>query len=438
MAEYQFTISQGYSYSRTSFKMHAAFFLYLSKNLMSNVDSLAGSVIDCRGIMGRQLRKRITWAIKNFSSLRSEKLYSDPFVAGGCKWRLCAYPKGNNADYLFLFLDVADYKSLPFGWRRQARYLLNIVNQSSSKRSRQNDAEKWFDAETPRWGRLSMFPLNEIKESGFLVNGELKIVAEIEVLEVIGKLDVAEETSTMTETIDVNGFQLLPSQTPEIASEFHTENPNLRTGYMSLLLSLIETLRQPPHEILTTDLDKAYAALGSLTNAGFKLDWLDKKLVEMSEKKEKEEAGESQMREIEEELKGLKQKCSDLEVQLQKQKKSEVSAAKATISFDDVRKMRSFKLSNHIGNVFGNWICMLWFRFERDRPLFSKMGNGISTMVKLIKKFQNDNAYGDDCVHRDDAHSEDSSDHYEYDDDWSDYYEDYWEWDYDDLKWIRS
>ncbi|WZZ66564.1 hypothetical protein YC2023_077934 [Brassica napus] len=43
MAEYQFTISQGYSYSRTSFKMHAAFFLYLSKNLMSNVDSLAGS-----------------------------------------------------------------------------------------------------------------------------------------------------------------------------------------------------------------------------------------------------------------------------------------------------------------------------------------------------------------------------------------------------------
>lgn len=76
------------------------------------------------------------------------------------------------------------------------------------------DAKKWFDEESPRWGRLSMFPLNEIhaKESGFLVNGALKIVAEIEVLEVIGKLDVAEETSTMTETINVNGFQLLPSQ----------------------------------------------------------------------------------------------------------------------------------------------------------------------------------------------------------------------------------
>lgn len=122
---------------------------------------------------------------------------------------------------------------------------------------------------------------------------------------------------------------------PEIVSELHTENLNLRTGYMSMLLSLIDTLRQSPRELSKTDLAKAHAALGYLTNAGFKLDWLAKKLHEMSEKKEKEEAGEYQMREIEEELKGLKQKCSDLEVQLQKQK-SEVSAAVAPISFDDV------------------------------------------------------------------------------------------------------
>lgn len=59
-----------------------------------------------------------------------------------------------------------------------------------------------------------MFSLNELhaKDSGFLVNGELKVVAEIEVLEVIGKLDVLEETSTITEIMYVNGFQLLPSQ----------------------------------------------------------------------------------------------------------------------------------------------------------------------------------------------------------------------------------
>ncbi|KAL0772485.1 hypothetical protein Bca101_037636 [Brassica carinata] len=289
--------------------------------------------LDRRTIMEKQSRKKITWTIKNFSSLQCQKLCSDPFVVARCKWRLCTYPKGKNVDYLFLFLEVADHDSLPCGWRRNVRYSLN--------------EQKWFDEKTPRRGRVSMFPLNEIhaKESGYLVNGELKIVAEIEVIEVLGKFDVTEETSTITETMDVNGFQLLPSQMelvsrllerhPDIASEFSTKNPNLRTGYMSLLLSIIETLRHSPHELSNTDLAEADAALGSMANAGFKLDWLENKLDEMAEKKEKEEGGEIRVREIEEELKDLKQKCLDLEVQLEKEK-LELSAAKAPISFDDV------------------------------------------------------------------------------------------------------
>ncbi|WZZ52062.1 hypothetical protein YC2023_052169 [Brassica napus] len=303
--------------------------------------------LDRRTIMEKQSRKKITWTIKNFSSLQCQKLCSDPFVVARCKWRLCTYPKGKNVDYLFLFLEVADHDSLPCGWRRNVRYSLSIINQNSVKRSRQNDEQKWFDEKTPRRGRVSMFPLNEIhaKESGYLVNGELKIVAEIEVIEVLGKFDVTEETSTITETMDVNGFQLLPSQMelvsrllerhPDIASEFSTKNPNLRTGYMSLLLSIIETLRHSPHELSNTDLAEADAALGSMANAGFKLDWLENKLDEMAEKKEKEEGGEIRVREIEEELKDLKQKCLDLEVQLEKEK-LELSAAKAPISFDDV------------------------------------------------------------------------------------------------------
>ncbi|XP_018484516.1 MATH domain and coiled-coil domain-containing protein At3g58360-like [Raphanus sativus] len=296
--------------------------------------------------MGEHSRKKITWTIKNFSSLQCEKLCSDPFVVARCNWRLCAYPKGNNVDYLFLFLEVADHDSLPCGWRRNVRFSLSILNQNTIKRSRKNDEQKWFVKESPRWGSVSMFPLNEIhaKESGYLVNGELKIVAEIEVIAAIGKSDIAEETSTIIETMDVNGFQLLPSQMelvsrllerhPEIAY-FGAKNSNLRTGYMSLLLSLIETLRQSPHELSKTDLAEADAALASMTNAGFKLDWLEKKLDEMAEKKEKEEAGETRLQEIEEELKDLKQKCSDLEVQLEKEK-IEMSAAKAPISFDDV------------------------------------------------------------------------------------------------------
>nr|ADE43109.1 restricted tev movement 3 [Arabidopsis thaliana] len=300
--------------------------------------------------MGKQFDKKITWTIKNFASLLSDLIYSDHFVVGGCKWHLRAYPKGyNNADSLSLFLGVAVPTSLPSGWRRHTKFRLTLVNQLSDKlsQSKLNELEQWFDEKTTNWGLSSMCPLNEIhaKDSGFLLNGELKIVVEIKVLETIGKLDVTEETSTITETVDVNGFQLLPSQAksvsrmfakhPELASDLRPKNPNLRTGYMSLLLSLIETLSQLPQQMSKDDLLDAYDALGSMRDAGFKLDWLEKKLYEVSEKKENEEASETGLQEMEEELKDMKQKCLEMEALVEKEK-AKVSTAKAPISFDDI------------------------------------------------------------------------------------------------------
>jgi hypothetical protein len=248
-----------------------------------------------------------------------------------------------------LFLGVAVPTSLPSGWRRHTKFRLTLVNQLSDKlsQSKLNELEQWFDEKTTNWGLSSMCPLNEIhaKDSGFLLNGELKIVVEIKVLETIGKLDVTEETSTITETVDVNGFQLLPSQAksvsrmfakhPELASDLRPKNPNLRTGYMSLLLSLIETLSQLPQQMSKDDLLDAYDALGSMRDAGFKLDWLEKKLYEVSEKKENEEASETGLQEMEEELKDMKQKCLEMEALVEKEK-AKVSTAKAPISFDDI------------------------------------------------------------------------------------------------------
>ncbi|KAG7561317.1 MATH/TRAF domain, partial [Arabidopsis thaliana x Arabidopsis arenosa] len=297
--------------------------------------------------MGKKFNKKITWTIKDFSSLPADIIYSDPFVVDGCNWCLTAYPKGYNfIGYLSLYLEVADNGALPFGWRRRARYTLTIVNQNSEKNFQPTEAKEWFDDST-RWGCPSIIPLNEInaKDSGFLINGELKIVAEIDILEVIGDVDVSEGISVVKETIDVNGFQLLPSQAtsvshmferhPAIASEFRPKNPSLRTGYMSLLLSLIETLSQSPQELSKDDLCDVYIALGYMTDAGFKLDWLEKKLFEVAQKKEDDEAGETRLRELEEELKDMKLKCSKMEA-LVEEEKAKVSAAKAPLSFDDV------------------------------------------------------------------------------------------------------
>lgn len=122
---------------------------------------------------------------------------------------------------------------------------------------------------------------------------------------------------------------------PEIASEFRPKDPNLRTGYMSLLLSLIETMCKSPQEISKDDLYDAYAALGSMRDVGFKLDWLEKKLDEVLEKKENEEAIVNGLQEMEEELKEMKLKCSDMEALVEKEKEK-VLAARAPLSFEDV------------------------------------------------------------------------------------------------------
>ncbi|CAL9216961.1 unnamed protein product [Arabidopsis halleri] len=262
-----------------------------------------------------EYEKKITWTIKNFSSLPSEKIYSDNFVVGDSKWRLVAYPKGIGDSInksLSLFLAAADSESLPDGWKRHTQFRLTVVNQISEKLSQQEvGQQRWFDQKCASWGFQAMLPLTELldKKGGFLVNGDVKIVAEVGVLEVVGKSDVLVETPLVNESIDVNGFQVLPSQVesannlfkkhPDIASKFRSKNPLLRTTYLNGLLSLTEIMCQSPEELSNVDLANAYSTLTCLTKAGFKLDWLEKKLKEV---------GETRVKEIEEDLKDLKQK----------------------------------------------------------------------------------------------------------------------------------
>lgn len=63
------------------------------------------------------------------------------------------------------------------------------------------EVEHWFDEKSCSWGYPSMLSLDEIyaNDSGFLMNGELTIVVEIDLLEIIGK-------------VEINGFLLLSSQ----------------------------------------------------------------------------------------------------------------------------------------------------------------------------------------------------------------------------------
>ncbi|ESQ44244.1 hypothetical protein EUTSA_v10006437mg [Eutrema salsugineum] len=287
--------------------------------------------------MAKKVGKKFAWVIKNFSSLQCKICYSVPVLIADCKWSLQAFPNGNDVDYLSLYLQVADFESLPCGWRRYVKLRLTIARQKSLG-----------------WGFRYMIPLTTLddEKEGFLNNGDLEVVAEVDVLEVIGTLDESEESngslkeaSLGKEYMDVNGFQVLPSQVesvrriferhPEIAVEFRAKNQHLRQACMNFLLSLIETLCQSLEELTNEDLVEADIALTYVKDAGFKVDWLEKKLDQVKEKKEKEKSDLAMLQETEENLLKLKQKCSELDA-LAEERKAELSATRTPLSFYDV------------------------------------------------------------------------------------------------------
>ncbi|KAI8556254.1 hypothetical protein RHMOL_Rhmol05G0238400 [Rhododendron molle] len=159
--------------------------------------------------------KPFTWKIENFSKLKTKKLYSDTFYSGGYKWRVLIYPKGNNVEYLSLYLDVGDSATLPYGWTRYARFSVSVINQihnaltvrkvaanpledqlvlallvlvgyslnASQVPCRLRHTQHQFDAREFDWGFTSFMPLKELNDpgQGFLLNDTIIVEADVTV-----------------------------------------------------------------------------------------------------------------------------------------------------------------------------------------------------------------------------------------------------------------
>ncbi|KAF2617448.1 hypothetical protein F2Q68_00041737 [Brassica cretica] len=303
--------------------------------------------------MAKQVGKKFTWVIKDFSSLQTERYRSVPVLIGDCKWYLSIDPTKVNS--LYMGLKVADSKPLPSGWRRYVKLLLYVAKKSSGTLAILKDNHLWFDQKTLGWGFSTIVPLTELldEKEGFLANGELMIVAEVEVHEVFDTYYCSEESeganasmcemkpcdilNQSQESIDVNGFQVLPSQVnyvkhvferhPDVAVGFLSKNQHLRKTSMNFLLSIIETLCQSLQDLSNEDLVDADTALTYLKDVGFKVDWLESKLDEVKKKKEKEESSLAL-------LMKLKQ-FSDLNA-LVEEEEAGLSVTRTPLSFDDV------------------------------------------------------------------------------------------------------
>ncbi|XP_062091695.1 MATH domain and coiled-coil domain-containing protein At3g58360-like [Humulus lupulus] len=124
---------------------------------------------------------RLSWTINNFSKLDSTELYSDIFYAGGCKWSLLIFPKGNNVDHLSMYLDFADSETLSPGWTKNVPFLsMSVINQNP-KLTVKRETKHVFKADECDWGFASFISLSEFNDpsKGFLVRDVCTVEAEV-------------------------------------------------------------------------------------------------------------------------------------------------------------------------------------------------------------------------------------------------------------------
>ncbi|KAL8152397.1 hypothetical protein V2J09_010157 [Rumex salicifolius] len=130
---------------------------------------------------------KFSWTIENFSRVNTRKHYSDVFSVAGYKWRILIFPKGNNVDYLSMYLDVAEATTLPYGWSRFAAFSVAVINHLHHKYSVRRETQHQFNARESDWGFTSFMPLSELYDpaKGYLHNDTLVIEAEVAVRKVM-------------------------------------------------------------------------------------------------------------------------------------------------------------------------------------------------------------------------------------------------------------
>ncbi|XVF79795.1 hypothetical protein PTKIN_Ptkin15bG0018400 [Pterospermum kingtungense] len=133
--------------------------------------------------------------INSFSLLAEEesieKYESGLFEAGGYKWRLLLYPKGNkkrNGDgCISLYLQIADTETLPLGWQINVNFKFFVFDQIRDKYLTIEDAGavKRFHQMKTEWGfdQLLLLGCFNDASNGYLVDDSCTFGAEVFIIE---------------------------------------------------------------------------------------------------------------------------------------------------------------------------------------------------------------------------------------------------------------
>ncbi|XP_065635173.1 MATH domain and coiled-coil domain-containing protein At3g58370 isoform X1 [Quercus suber] len=166
--------------------------------------------------------------IESYSILSEtvEKYESGVFEAGGHKWRLSLYPKGNKkmngTGHISLYLAIVETENLPFGWEIYVNFKLFVFDQIRDKYLTIHDADdnssiKRFHDMKTEWGFTKFLPLDTFNDvsHGYLVNDCCLFGVEVFVHKHSGKLECVSMTKkpdNCTLTWKIENFSALDEE----------------------------------------------------------------------------------------------------------------------------------------------------------------------------------------------------------------------------------
>ncbi|XAR72978.1 hypothetical protein NMG60_11019811 [Bertholletia excelsa] len=178
--------------------------------------------------------------IEHFSVLLEEdieKFESDDFEAGGYKWRLCLYPKGNKErngnGCISLYLVIRDTHDLPHGWDVNVEFRLFVYNHIEDKYltiQAANARTRRFHQMKTEWGFAQLLSLDTFKHplEGYLFHDCCIFGVEVFVIKYAGKgqsLSMIKEPKDNIFTWKVDNFSTLKGDRVE-SDEFEVEGQN--------------------------------------------------------------------------------------------------------------------------------------------------------------------------------------------------------------------
>ncbi|CAL5329410.1 unnamed protein product [Camellia sinensis] len=160
-----------------------------------------------------------------FLNSKIENYESGVFEAGGYKWKLSLYPKGNMKrdvnGHISLYLAIADTKTLPLGWEVNVNFKLFVFDHIRDKYLAIQDFEgeiKRFHRMKTEWGFDKLLSLDSFTDAsnGYLLDDCCVFGAEVFVINYYGK---GESVSMLKDAVN-NGYVWKISKFSAMDKEF--------------------------------------------------------------------------------------------------------------------------------------------------------------------------------------------------------------------------